>query len=116
MGNQQPAELRCALRKYVSYFVGSFYPRVGLGVNIARLIADLLTGVEKIRAAQVHLSGEFLGIHGVIGAPVIISGHGVSPVPVDLEPVEVEAVQKAFEEIDELQRAVNTIKALRKLR
>lgn len=101
---KQPADIRATVRRYLSFFSGPHYPRLGVAEAVRRLIGDILNGSEIISSAQVRLdSGEFLGIKSVaIGAPVVISGRGVRYSPLELLPVEQNAVLNCAKEIEAL--------------
>jgi len=109
--NKQPADVRAAVRRYLSFFSGPNYPRVGIAESTCRLMGDLLNGSETRSAAQVQLSSDkFLGIQGhAIGAPVLISGRGFSLAPLELHAMEQEAIQGAAKEADELNRSANAM-------
>jgi malate dehydrogenase len=63
---------------------------------ILRLLSTLLSGGHVLTAAQVELAGEFLGIHGVVGAPIVLTLGGVDRVvPYALLPDEESAVKRA---------------------
>jgi len=115
MVNQQSADLRSALRKYVSYFAGPMYPRVGLAEAVSALVGDILNGRERVAAAQVMVQGEFLNLHGVIGAPIVIGGSGIKVAPIDLANEEQEAIWKAAKEVQDLQSTVRTLQGVRRL-
>jgi len=69
-------------------------PAAALAEMIVRLVASMLAGGQFPAAAQVMLAGEFLGIHGVCGAPVVISNRGIERIDaLDLDPTEAEAVR-----------------------
>lgn len=104
--NNQPPDVRAALRRYMSFFSGPLYPRVSIGEAVTRLIMDILDGKETIVSAQVRLVGGYLGIDThAIGAPVIVSGDGVQIAPVQLLPVEEEAVRMAAHEVKGIYRS-----------
>jgi len=42
-----------------------------------RLLRTLLDGGRVMAAAQVQVAGEFLGLRGVVGAPVVLSLAGL---------------------------------------
>lgn len=63
---------------------------------ILRLLSTLLSGGQVLTAAQVRLEGEFLDIHGVVGAPIVLTLGGVDRVvPYALSPDEQRAVRAA---------------------
>eukprot|EP00927_Polykrikos_kofoidii_P074445 TRINITY_DN70437_c0_g1_i1.p1 TRINITY_DN70437_c0_g1~~TRINITY_DN70437_c0_g1_i1.p1 ORF type:complete len:450 (+),score=75.35 TRINITY_DN70437_c0_g1_i1:44-1393(+) len=111
--NQQPPDLRAAIRRYVSYFSGPTYPRVGIGEKVAALILDVMKGNDLMIAAQVRIN--FLGSERAIGSPVLISGRGVKIAHVQLTESEEEAVRSAALEAKWVDGAINDIKALRAL-
>ncbi|MDB4976827.1 MAG: ldh2 [Myxococcaceae bacterium] len=47
---------------------------------ILRMLSTLLSGGQVLTAAQVELAGEFLGLHGVVGAPIVLTLGGVDRV------------------------------------
>lgn len=102
--NKQPADIRATVRRYLSFFSGPFYPRLGVAEAVTEIVSSLLSGKDTIAAGTVHCSnGQFLGITGhAIGAPVIVSGHGFELAPVDLLPIEKESVLASAEEIKSL--------------
>jgi hypothetical protein len=63
---------------------------------ILRLLSTLLSGGHVLTAAQVELAGEFLDIHGVVGAPIVMTLNGVDRVvPFTLSDAEQSAVRAA---------------------
>lgn len=114
--NSQPPDLRACLRRYVSFFSSGTYPRVGAGEKVSRLIADILTGRETLTALQVRISDSdrFLGINGhAVGAPVILSSGGAKVQPVDLTPVEREAVMESAKESEVMSEVMKELAGLR---
>jgi len=109
--NEQPAEVRAALRRYISFFSGPSYPRVGIGSAVARLIVDISDGKPTFTSAQIRdPEGTFLGIKNqAIGTPAIISGRGVKVDRIQLLPVEEEAVLAAAEEAKALSTSAEAI-------
>jgi len=101
MVNQQSADLRSA--------------RVGLAEAVSALVGDILNGRERVAAAQVMVQGEFLNLHGVIGAPIVIGGSGIKVAPIDLANEEQEAIWKAAKEVQDLQSTVRTLQGVRRL-
>lgn len=79
------AGLRTMLRPWVTQLCGARTP-CGTAETILRLLRTVLGGGQVVAAAQVLLAGEFLGLHGVTGAPVVFSAAGVDRiVPVALD-------------------------------
>lgn len=118
MVSEQPADIRAMLRRYVSFFSGPIYPRIGIGEKVASLIDGILNGRSVVSAAQVHLQGEFLGLNGhAVGAPAIISGEGVRVNrAIKLDPREEEAVKHAFVVAGDLAQALSLIRRSRQKR
>jgi len=116
--NSQPPDMRAALRRYISYFSGPLYPRVGIGENVAKLVIAIIQGRNTLTAAQVRIDdASFLGIKGqAIGAPVILSSHGAHVANVSLTPTEEEAVKASAEQAVSLTRTVRAIKHLRQMK
>jgi len=73
------ADVRALVKPYVTHLSGAKTP-VGSAEMIVRLIETILSGQQTLAAAQVRLEGEFLGITGVTGAPVVISNRGIARV------------------------------------
>ena len=87
------AGLRALVKPLVTQLSGARTP-VGSAEMIVRLVATILAGGQFPAAAQVMLDGEFLGIHGVCGAPVVISNRGVERIDaLELAPDEAAAVR-----------------------
>lgn len=64
---------------------------------ILRLLSTLLSGGQVLTAAQVALEGEFLGMHGVVGAPIVLTLNGVDRVvPYELSSDERRQVERAL--------------------
>lgn len=99
--NKQPADVRATVRRYLSFFSGPYYPRIGIAEAVVEIVSTILSGKDTISAGTLHCSkAEFLGITGhAIGAPVIYSGRGFELAPVDLLPIEKESVLASAEEI-----------------
>merc|ERR1712226_88934 len=91
--DKQPPEFRVALRRYLTFSAGPPFARVGNAEAVTRLVGDVLSGQSINTAAHVQLNSEFLGIRGIIGAPVTISGRGVKVVPMGLSSEEEAAVK-----------------------
>lgn len=85
--------LRAVVRPYVTQLCGARTP-VGTAETVVRLLRTLLEGGRVMAAAQVRLDGEFLDLHGVTGAPVVLSLGGIEyALPYELSPDEREAIR-----------------------
>lgn len=118
MVSEEPADIRAMLRRYVSFFSGPIYPRIGIGEKVASIIDSILNGRSIVSAAQLRLDGEFLGLKGhAIGAPAIICGEGVQVnQAVRLHPREEEAVKNAYVVAGDLAQALTLIRRSRQKR
>ncbi|MBM4054453.1 MAG: lactate dehydrogenase [Planctomycetes bacterium] len=94
------ADIRTFVRPVVTYRTGSNTP-VATAEIVSRLVETIVDGKQILAAAQVSLKGEFLNIHGVTGAPVILSNQGARIVPVELWPEEAIAVHNAAKRFKE---------------
>ena len=88
--------LRAVIKPYITQICGA-RSHASTAEMIVRLLGTLLSGGQVLTAAQVMLAGEFLGLHGVIGAPIVMTLGGIDRVvPYDLPPEECEQVRAAL--------------------
>jgi malate dehydrogenase len=88
--------LRTLVKPCITQASGARTP-VATAEMIVRLLSTLLTGGRVLTAAQVQLRGEFLGLHGVTGAPVVLTPGGIDRfVQFGLTPAEAGAVRAAL--------------------
>ena len=88
-------QLRTFLKPFAAHLCGA-KTTVGTSEMIVRLVETILSGTQVLAAAQVRLEGEFLGIHGITGVPVVLSHCGVIRVEtLPLWQVEEESVIRA---------------------
>ena len=74
---------------------------------VAEIVAALVTGEQRALPAQVALDGEWLGLHRVVAAPVILALEGWEQVyPLELNAEEVAALMMAVEAIAAANAAV----------
>ena len=74
---------------------------------VAEIAAAVVTGEQKALPAQVVLDGEWLDLHGVVGAPVILTPDGWEHIyPIDLDADEVAALARAVDAIAAANSAV----------
>lgn len=87
--------LRVFIKPYVTHLSGA-KTAVGTAEIISRLVETMMGGRQMLAAAQLRLSGEFLGIEGVTGVPALLSNRGVERIePVHLDPHEERRVRAA---------------------
>jgi malate dehydrogenase len=102
---QFPADLRAIIKPFLTHFSGARTP-LGAAEMIVRLIETHLGGHQALAAAQVEVHGEFLGLHGVTGVPVVLSMRGLERIEaIQLWAEEAQAVQAAAERTRELFKA-----------
>ena len=70
------AALRTFIKPFITHCSGEKTP-VGVAEIITRLVETIVMGNQVLAAAQVALQGEFLGIEGVTGVPVVLSNAGI---------------------------------------
>ena len=70
------ADLRTFVKPFITHFSGAKTP-IGVAEIITRLVETIVMGNQILAAAQAALEGEFLGIKGVTGVPVVISNEGI---------------------------------------
>jgi malate dehydrogenase len=88
--------LRAVIKPYITQICGARSP-ASTAEMIVRLLGTLLSGGQVLTAAQVKLEGEFLDMHGVVGAPIVMTLNGVDRiVPYDLPDDERAQVQAAL--------------------
>jgi malate dehydrogenase len=87
--------LRAVIKPYVTQFSGARSP-ASTAEMIVRLLGTLLSGGQVLTAAQVKLEGEFLGLTGVVGAPIVMTLGGIDRVvPYALSAAETAEVRAA---------------------
>lgn len=88
--------LRTIVKPYLTQMCGARSP-ASTAEMILRLLGTLLSGGHVLTAAQVKLEGELLGMHGVVGAPIVMTLGGIDRVvPYDLAPEERAQVRAAL--------------------
>jgi len=88
--------LRAVIKPYITQFSGARSP-ASTAEMIVRLLGTLLSGGQVLTAAQVRLEGEFLGMHGVVGAPIVMTLGGIDRVmPYALSDAETRAVRASL--------------------
>jgi len=68
--------LRAVVKSNIAQLSGARTP-AGTAEMILRLLSTLISGGRVMTAAQVLLEGEFLGVQGVVGAPVVMTLNGM---------------------------------------
>lgn len=71
--------LRAVIKPTITQLCGARSP-ASTAEMILRLLGTLLSGGQILTAAQVKLEGEFLDLHGVVGAPIVMTLNGIDRV------------------------------------
>lgn len=91
-----PPDLRAAVKPFFTHFTAGHTTEMVTAHAVADLVASLVVGEQRAVPAQVYLEGEWLGLSGVVGAPVVLSLDGWEHIyPLELAADEIEAVTAA---------------------
>ncbi|MGE3189071.1 MAG: hypothetical protein AB7N90_05250, partial [Vicinamibacterales bacterium] len=95
-----PPDLRAVVKPFFTHFTAGRTTEIATAHAVADIVAAMVTGDQRALPAQVALDGEWLGLHGVAGAPVILSPDGWEHIyPLDLAADEVASVTAAVEAV-----------------
>jgi len=93
-------DLRAAVKPFFTHFTSGHTTEIVTAHAVADIIASVVSGAQRLIPAQVALDGEWLGIEGVVGAPVVLGGDLWQQVlPLVLADDEVEAVRGAADAV-----------------
>jgi malate dehydrogenase len=93
-------DLRVAVKPFFTHFTAGRATEMATAHAVADIVAAVVTGEQKVLAAQVALDGEWLNLRGVVAAPVILSLDGWEHVyPLTLEADEIAALTRAIDAI-----------------
>ncbi len=102
-----PFDLRAIVKPFFTHFTAGRTTEVATAHAVAEIAAAMVTGAQRALPAQVALDGEWLGLHGVVGAPVILAPDGWEHIyPLQLAPDEIAAMASAVEAISAANAAV----------
>ena len=91
-----PPDLRAAVKPFFTHFTAGHTTEVVTAHAVADIVAALVAGEQRVFPAQVALAGEWLGLHGVVGTPVMLSLDGWEHVyPLELRTDETTAIAAA---------------------
>ncbi|MFA5179905.1 MAG: hypothetical protein WC405_01175 [Syntrophales bacterium] len=100
-------DLRAAVKPFFTHFTAGHTTEVVAAHAVADIVESLMIGRQQVIPAQVLLEGEWLGLHGVVGAPVVLSMSGWEHIyPVEMNTDETAAVKAAAEAISAANNAV----------
>lgn len=92
----QSPDLRAALKPFFTHFSAGHTTEVVTARAVADVIQAIVEGHRRVMPVQVMLEGEWQGISGVVGAPVIVGSNGwQAGVDVHLAEDEVSALAEA---------------------
>ncbi|MCP9849224.1 lactate/malate family dehydrogenase [Cyanobium sp. Morenito 9A2] len=101
------ADLRAVVKPFFIHFTAGRTTEIATAHAVAEIIAAMVTGEQRILPAQVLLAGEWLDLHGVVAAPVILSAGGWEAVEqLELEADELAGLHAAMAAISTANRAV----------
>ncbi len=97
-----PPDLRAAVKPFFTHFTAGRTTEMVTAHAVAEIIAALVAGEYRGIPAQVMLQGEWLGLHGPVGAPVVLDLDGWKGVfPLALSDEELAAITTAARAITE---------------
>lgn len=104
--DQYPPDIRVALKPFVTHFSGS-KTVVGTAKAAVELLRTITQGNDALISGQACLEGEFHGIHGTIGVPLVIGNQGVDrviemPLAKEEKDLLVRSARNVQQRIDEL--------------
>jgi malate dehydrogenase len=101
------ADLRAVVKPFFTHFTAGRTTEMATAHAVCDIAAALVTGEQRALPAQVVLDGEWLDMHGVIGAPVILAPDGWEHVyRLELDADEVSALTRAVDAIAAANAAV----------
>lgn len=94
-------DLRAVVKPFFTHFTtGGHTTEIATAHSVIEIIRTFLSSKQTVIPAQVALNGQWLGIHGVVAAPVITGPNGWAAVyPLALSPDETEAIAAAADAI-----------------
>jgi len=96
-----PFDLRPIVRPFTTHYTGS-KTIFGPAIATCQLIRGIIKGEERLVMGQTRVEGEFLGLHGVIGVPLILGRNGIERIiEIDLWEEEAERLRESVERINE---------------
>ncbi len=94
-------DLRAVVKPFFTHFTtGGHTTEIATAHSVIELIRIFVSNKQSVIPAQVALNGQWLDIHGVVGAPIITGPDGWASIyPLALSPEETEAVVSAADAI-----------------
>jgi malate dehydrogenase len=98
--NSLPPDMRAVLRPYITHWSGAKTANATAHATV-ELVKELAGGYDKVVPVQVMLNGEFYGLSGPFGVPVVLTTNGWRTVmPVALTPDEEALLHQASQVIN----------------
>lgn len=95
-----PPDLRVLVEPFIAHLTGA-KTRVGTSEIVLRLVETISMGTEVMTACQARVDGEFLGVHSVIGVPILLSHQGITEIlPLKIWPEEEAEFLRSAEQIN----------------
>jgi malate dehydrogenase len=101
-----PIEMRTQVRPWAAHYTGS-KTTIGPAMATVDLLEKILLDKKDLVSCQIHLQGEFYGLNGIFGAPLILGRKGVEEIrELELWPEERELLNHACQNINERLKGV----------
>ena len=94
-------DVRVVVKPYVTHLSGSKTVLATANVTVD-LVSTLLDGREVLVAGQAMLEGDFHGLHGPLGVPVVVGANGISRV------VEIPLAEAELAQLEAISRRLDT--------
>lgn len=104
--DELPIEMRTQVRPWTAHYTGS-KTTIGPAMATVDLLEKILLDRKDLVSCQVNLQGEFYGLKGIFGTPLILGRKGIEKVKeIDLWPEERELLKGACKNINERLKGV----------
>jgi len=104
--NGLPLEMRTQVRAWTTHYTGS-KTTIGPAIATLDLLEKLILDKRDIVSCQISLQGEFYGLKGIFGTPVILGKRGIAEVKeIELWPKEKNRLKEACRNINERLKSV----------
>ena len=95
-----PIEMRTQVRPWTAHYTGS-KTTIGPAMATIELLEKIILGRKDLISCQINLQGEFYGLKGIFGTPVILGRKGIEEIKeVDLWPQERDLLSEACQNIN----------------
>jgi malate dehydrogenase len=104
--HELPLEMRTQMRSWTTHYTGS-KTTIGPAMATVDLLKTIILDRKELVSCQINLQGEFYGLKGIFGTPVILGRKGVEEVKeIDLWPEEKGHLKEACRKINERLKGV----------